>query len=343
MKRRKSTKGAAKPRKKKPAAKPTRKKAKPRKVGARKRPKPKKVTSRAKARRPGTRKRRQPAVVVRKRPLPEGIPRPLPAALFEKELKLAAKARARARLGDTTFAPDATRTRRGPARAGAPAKATAAAAAELFDPRDAAGNRLTSPVRQQPAGDVRCSAFAIASAMETWLFRNAPPPGGVPSLSVAHVFKLGNDQELIDTPAAGVKQGVLEDACFGTPSPCPDAATRTWKGAVSIFGGGGNDLPAAMCDLLKQGKTLLIAVRIFENFPGFKGNGTYVPKGPSIGAHALCIVGFERDAAGKGVWIVKNSYGTGWGDNGFARLRWKDPFMTPESIVYRVEGVTRAA
>jgi C1A family cysteine protease len=66
----------------------------------------------------------------------------------------------------------------------------------------------------------------------------------------------------------------------------------------------------------------------------------YVPSGQSGDAHALSIVGYEV-AAGSGAWIVQNSMGTDWGENGFARFRWGDPDLGPEKIVCDVRGVRR--
>lgn len=42
-----------------------------------------------------------------------------------------------------------------------------------------------------------------------------------------------------------------------------------------------------------------------------------MPSGASIGGHALCIVGFDDTQK---VFIVRNSWGTGWGDKGYCYM-----------------------
>jgi hypothetical protein len=174
--------------------------------------------------------------------------------------------------------------------------------------------------------------------METWLARVFASTDELPVLSVDHIFKLGNGQEIVSPAAGGVRNGVLETDCVDAIPPCPDAPSRTWRGIVRQVD---DNRTESLCQLLRVGRPVVSEMRIFENFSAFRGTGIYVPAGKAIGAHALVIVGFERASDGSGAWIVKNSYGEEWGEDGFGRIRWRDPFCKPERVVFMVQEVIR--
>ena len=57
----------------------------------------------------------------------------------------------------------------------------------------------------------------------------------------------------------------------------------------------------------------------------YPGNIYYWPNCPQPANHLVCLIGWDDSIAwpgggGSGAWIVKNSWGTGWGDNGFFYL-----------------------
>lgn len=43
------------------------------------------------------------------------------------------------------------------------------------------------------------------------------------------------------------------------------------------------------------------------------------PVGPAVGGHAVLLVGYSRQ---RGAWRVRNSWGSGWGEGGYAWLPW---------------------
>ena len=63
---------------------------------------------------------------------------------------------------------------------------------------------------------------------------------------------------------------------------------------------------------------LLAGIPIFENYRESRDNGGFfpAPSGANLGGHAIAIVGWTRDN-----WIIKNSWGEGWGDGGYCYWR----------------------
>ncbi len=243
-------------------------------------------------------------------------------------------ARARAKLvRQTTASVDATRTR-SPRMAG---RATLLRPSSGFDPRDGAGSRLVGAIREQPAHDRMCVAHATAVAIEAFISRKKSSVAALPSMSVSHIFQLSGDQELLSPTARGVAQGVFESACFPRTPACGDPMQHAWPAAMTRLDAI-DDPVAEMCAAVRGSDLLVIAVPVFENFSAFLGAGVYVPSGRELGAHALCIVGYDASTRG-GAWIVQNSYGVAWGDTGFGRVAWEDRDLQPERVVYRVQGV----
>jgi len=274
----------------------------------------------------------------------------LPVSVHRREVALADLARERARLLERSIAPaDVTRvaTRRsgGAASVGVRGAAAGGAAAAVprpttsHDPRNQAGQRLTGAVRTQPAGDRRCVAHATAAAMEAFLRRDAAPDGDDVSFSIRHIFELSGRQELLGPTALGVAEGVFEGACFPRTSGCTDPASHRWRAAMHRLTVT-SDPVAAMSAALRDGELLVVSIPMFSDFAAFSGGSVYRPRGQEIGAHALCIIGYQVDG-GNGAWLVQNSFGEGWGDDGYARIAWEDDRLEPERVVYAVARVER--
>ena len=260
-------------------------------------------------------------------------PRHIPLDAHAREEKRFERLRKTARSIDTTFSPDATRTTRARKRRRGPT--AAAADTEVFDPRTT--GPLT-PVRSQPDGDRGCVGSSLATAMETWLCLRDPAAATATILSEKHLLTLEPNSEIVSPAARAVKKGVLETICFKSQPPCPDQKKHTWSGIVEEVT---SSDPEVLCGHLRNKLPLVNEMRIGTNFGDFQGPGDYIPADKKGGAHAMAIIGFERNADGTGAWIVKNSLGTTWGDGGFGRIRWRDPICMPENVVFVVRSVTR--
>ena len=202
--------------------------------------------------------------------------------------------------------------------------------------------RLVTPVRQQPPGDQRCIAYAVAAAMEASICRQRQTVVGVPELSVDDLFiEGGSEVGAIDGIQEAVLNGVLEAGCFPRDPPrCPDAAAHLWRSRIRAIGGARKQRGDLIRRELRAAGPLVALIEVFSNFTDFRGAAVYEAVKPSIGFHALCVIGDEVDANGTtGRWIAKNSMGTGWGDGGLVRIAWNDKTINLENVVFVVEDV----
>lgn len=111
----------------------------------------------------------------------------------------------------------------------------------------------------------------------------------------------------------------------GQVPPCMNKcvnSTETWKeykvkmGSVqSHFG------VESMQSALIKGGPFEVSFAVFEDFMSYSG-GVYVRKSNSFqGMHAVKVVGWGHDQPSNlDYWIVQNSWGTDWGENGFFRI-----------------------
>ena len=88
---------------------------------------------------------------------------------------------------------------------------------------------------------------------------------------------------------------------------------------------------AETMQVLSLEKPVVIAAKIFRSFDYLNSMNFVVPMPAesenSIGGHALCIVGYNLNQR---QYIVKNSFGIGWGDNGYCLM----PFEYVDKYVF---------
>jgi hypothetical protein len=236
------------------------------------------------------------------------------------------------------------RTGRGAVRSVMRALGVAAILPPAFDPMDASNRRLTTPVRQQPSHSESCTAYAVAAAMEGFWCRQQQRPEALPFLSVDEIFDAAGAELDAAIGVASSTPGISDEVCHPPNGVrCSQWAQSSWRGDFTLMDQPLREMVDAMRESLVASGPVVIAMPIFPNFDAFTGSGVYAPGGGAvIGAHALAVIGYETLNSG-GVWVAKNSYGAGWGDQGYVRLAWRDKKLEPEAVAYATLDVHHPA
>lgn len=168
-----------------------------------------------------------------------------------------------------------------------------------------------------------CVAFAVCAMLETRVRIQRRDPTYQIDLSEADLFFCGqnNPNSCEDgwAPNAALSRcretGVgfesdfpykdEQQSCVQVPTRLPVLAYSQLKTVVDVK------------SAIAFRGPVIAGMTVYEDF-GFYGQGVYRPTSPvSVGLHAVCIVGYDD---GKGCWIIKNSWGAGFGEKGFARI-----------------------
>lgn len=138
-------------------------------------------------------------------------------------------------------------------------------------------------------------------------FDNHGCSGGLPS----HAFEYIKYNGGLDLEVAYPYEGKNGTECHYKP----DAAAVFVKDVVNIT----KDDEKMMKDAVGVVKPVSVAFEVVSDFRFYK-NGTYTSsecrKGPETVNHAVLAVGYHKDH----YWIIKNSWGTAWGMDGYFRM-----------------------
>jgi C1A family cysteine protease len=216
-------------------------------------------------------------------------------------------------------------------RAVTAARALGVGAPAAFDLRDVDGRDYTTPVKDQGACG-SCVAFGVAATMEhvarfTWRAPSLPL-----DLSEAHLFychgrdvgaRCSDGWHVFEAVAAGEAKGVtLEDyypytsgeqACSNLH---PDWRSRHLK--VSASRDVTHDA-AAMKRHISRFGSIAACMWVFQDFFSYHRGVYRHVDGEFAGGHCITLVGYSDVQR---CWIGKNSWGTGWGNRGYFKIRY---------------------
>ncbi len=204
-----------------------------------------------------------------------------------------------------------------------------------FSWRDINGTDFTTSIKDQAPAPT-CEAYALCAAVETLVQYQMGYPFEC-DLSDAHLyFYSGGTYEaggvnVGDAADYLVEYGVPDEGCFPDPHRPYDFPFESLPGweerTVKIEGWGWIDADdEAIKQALIEYGPLVICIYIYSNFMNYR-RGVYMPNGEIIGGHLVALVGYNDDQE---CWIVKNSWGSRWGENGWVRIAYDaDIFISP--------------
>lgn len=197
-----------------------------------------------------------------------------------------------------------------------------------FSWRDINGVDFTTAIRNQ-APFPSCETFALVAAVETMVQYKVGYPFGC-DLSEAHLFFYsGGNIEFGSYPENDTKflkdYGIPDEACWPYPheniqyplnTTSPDWLNRTVK--ISDWSYLPDDATAIKTALVTNGPVPSYFL-VYQDFLYHK-KGIYEHRwGKARGPHYMAIVGYNDDP---GYWIVKNSWGTNYQENGWVKIKY---------------------
>jgi len=195
-----------------------------------------------------------------------------------------------------------------------------------FNWRDINGTDYTTPIKDQSPAPT-CEAYGLCAALET-LMQYQEKELYNPDLSEAHLyFSAGGTVEsgyvnLIDAANYLMEYGVPDEGSCPDPHRAFDSPIKSISGwenrTVKIHGWGWVDQNiSTMKSALIEHGPLVICISVWKDYFFYMG-GVYKHRwGARVGGHVVTIVGYDDS---KSCWIVKNSWGTKWGEKGWFRM-----------------------
>jgi C1A family cysteine protease len=235
-------------------------------------------------------------------------------------------------------------------RATSRAEVREAGAPAAYDLRNVGGKNFITAIRDQGSCG-SCVAFGVCAAMEGTYRVAKQDPNLALDLSEAHLFychgraqgRTCDNGWIPDQALANCKStGIVDEACYPyTPGDqnctgrCSDWQQRLYK--VTGFHLE-TSLPAMKTWLSTKGP-LTACFIVYDDFR-YYGSGIYRhTSGVERGGHCVTIVGYDDNAK---CWICKNSWGAGWGENGFFKIGYGECAIDTWQVC-AVEGVTAPA
>ncbi len=195
-----------------------------------------------------------------------------------------------------------------------------------FSWRDINGIDYTTPIKNQAPAPT-CEAYALCASLET-LMQYQMGELYNPDLSETHLyFYAGGTYEagyvnIVDAANYLIEYGVPDEGCYPDPHrpfDYPFESLQGWENRtvkIQEWGWVEHTEEAIKTALMEHGP-LSICVYFWTDFHYYTG-GVYIHRwGQLTGGHVMSMVGYDDNEQ---CWIVKNSAGTKWGEDGWLKI-----------------------
>ncbi len=203
------------------------------------------------------------------------------------------------------------------------------------DWRSHSGSNWLNPIRDQGACGA-CVAFATTAVLEARIRIADNDPTLDLTLSTSHLFFCGAGhacrqgwnfdaalRHLRDQGGVGLESGFpyrpQNQACRQTPAVARVLAWDTCNAAT------------ARKQAIVTGGPVIAGMRVFEDFAYYRSGVYRQVTGEFQGLHAVAVVGYSDPDQ---YWIVRNSWGDGWGDAGYGLIGYGQCGIDSEFLFY---------
>jgi len=222
----------------------------------------------------------------------------------------------------------------------------AAAAPASFDWRNVGGRNFITAVRNQ-GGCGSCVAFGTAAAVEGSLRVRINDPTYPIDLSEAHLFycharsqgRRCNNGWWVPPALDKLKDpGVADEACYPYTAGDQDCTNlcSNWQNRVArLSGWHAINSIADMKEWLSRSGPLVACYTVYADFFAYSSGIYRHVSGDVRGGHCVCCVGYN-DA--QRYWIMKNSWGSSWGEAGYFRIAYGQCGI--DATMWAIDGFT---
>jgi C1A family cysteine protease len=237
------------------------------------------------------------------------------------------------------------------------ATAETVGAPTAFDVRNVGGVNYSTSVKDQ-AGCGSCVAFGTVAMMEHVARYTRRAPNLSIDLSEAHAFYCYGRADGATCGTGWWVHRLLpstqnDGVTFEDYYPYTDVdqncsnLNADWQNRLAKTTGfaniGGN--AAAMKEYISTYGSITSCFVVYQDFFSYRSGVYRHLTGDVAGGHCVVLTGYDDSA---GCWIAKNSWGTGWGDNGYVKIAYGEcnieSYPSPAGLeVYGIQGVALKA